>query len=80
LAISPNILGWRRFGVGNEAMRSIDPCSKCGGDETAQRAQPDWRFAEPELPKERRSANRLLNLQEKPDLKLFFLPQNIFLN
>jgi len=24
------------FGAGNRAMRSIDPCPKCGGEKTAQ--------------------------------------------
>jgi len=35
------------FGAGNRAMRSIDPCPKCGGDKTMQRAKPEHGFAEP---------------------------------
>ena len=36
------------FGAGNRAMRSIDPCPKCGGEKTALRAKPDCGFSEPE--------------------------------
>jgi len=33
--ISSNVFKYMTFGAGNRAMRSIDPCPKCGGDKTA---------------------------------------------
>jgi hypothetical protein len=48
--ISPNVSKYMTFGAGNRAMRSIDPCPKCGVDKTAQRALPDCGFAEPKPP------------------------------
>jgi len=36
------------FGAGNRAMRSVDPCPKCGVAKPHKGRKPDWGFAEPE--------------------------------
>ena len=42
--MSFSVFKYMTFGAGNRAMRSIDPCPKCGVDKTVQRALARTRF------------------------------------
>ena len=64
--ISFNAPGMRRLGQVIGLCEANVPCPKCGGDKTAQRAQPDCGFSEPGAARTvRRNAYRLLRLQKK---------------
>jgi hypothetical protein len=49
--IAPNVSKYMTFGADNRALRSNDPCPKCGVEKTAQRAMPDCGFSTPEAHK-----------------------------